>query len=134
MPIAIGCTHGIPAYPRENAQPLTAAAQIQNAELCGVGLPSRNVKTVTDPLSENMSKLCMDMPRERQQVANVEERAPFLVTLDSSRCHGPSNEESKHPGPNHPSLSRPAHTDRVSASTGQKSTSLGLWFLLCSSH
>ncbi|XP_028262136.1 TRAF family member-associated NF-kappa-B activator isoform X2 [Parambassis ranga] len=113
MSIPVQCTHGIPAHPRENAQPLTAATRIQNAELCCVGVLSRNVKTVSDPLSEHMSKLCVDMPRERQQVVNVEERAPFLFTLDSSRCHGPSNEESKHPGQNHPGLSRPPRTERV---------------------
>lgn len=96
MSIPVQCTQEIPAYLHEQPQPLTAETQNPAAQ-SGIDRLSRNVGTVSDFLSEDMSKLCVNKPRQRAQDAKVEQRAPFLAAVDSPRCHGACPCEAKHP-------------------------------------
>uniref|UniRef100_UPI0037E759CB uncharacterized protein n=1 Tax=Semicossyphus pulcher TaxID=241346 RepID=UPI0037E759CB len=88
MSIPIQCTQEIPACLLGNVQPLTAKRNNPAAQ-CGVGGPSRNVGIFSDLLAEDMSKLCVDMPPQRKEEGNLEQKVAPLISLDSySRWQG----------------------------------------------
>ncbi|KAM4588726.1 uncharacterized protein PAE49_003145 isoform 1-T3 [Odontesthes bonariensis] len=103
--IPVQCTHEIPVRLYEKPRPLTAAA------VCGVDHPSRNVGT--PGLDEDLLKLSVDVPYQRKLDVNAEKRNPFMLTLDSSRCHGDSSSNFKTSGQNHPGEDRALETARM---------------------
>lgn len=104
MSIPVQCTSEIPVHLQEEPQPLTTT---QNPEAqCGHDRLSRNVGTFSDLLAEDMSKLCVGMPRQRRED----------VKVDTSRCHGASYNESKNSDQNHPGGDRTMYTMPVTDS------------------
>lgn len=94
MSIPVQCTHEIP---------LTAIAH-NSAAQCGADCLPRNVGTFSDLLAEDMSKLCVNVPRQRKEDGMLEQKVTPLVSMDSSRWQGASSNVSKrlwqadHPG------------------------------------
>ncbi|XP_047437876.1 uncharacterized protein zgc:113184 [Mugil cephalus] len=100
MSIPVQCTQEIPVYLHEKPQPLTAETRNPVAQ-SGIDRLSRNVGTVSEFLSEDMSKLCMDISCQRKEDVKVEQKPQFLTAMDASRCHGASPCEQRHPGQSH---------------------------------
>lgn len=69
MSIPVQCTQQIPVYPHE--KPKTAH---NPAAQCGVDPLSRNVGTFSDLLTEDMSKLCMNVAYQRKDDGKVEQK------------------------------------------------------------
>lgn len=80
------------------------AAAHNPAAQCGADLLIRNAGAFSDLLAEDMSKLCVDVPRQRKEDGNLEQKAAPLVSTDHSRWQGASSNVSKnvwqadHPG------------------------------------
>ncbi|XP_070759239.1 uncharacterized protein [Enoplosus armatus] len=116
MSIPIQCSQEIPAYLHEKPKPLTATAH-NPAAPCGC--LSRNVGTVSDLLAEDMSKLCVEMPRQRKEARKLEQKVAPLLSLDSLRWQGTSSSASKSLSQaDHPGGDRTMHTVRMSATDG----------------
>ncbi|XP_044034420.1 uncharacterized protein zgc:113184 [Siniperca chuatsi] len=114
MSIPVQCTQEIPVYLHEKPQPLTATAHNRAAQC---GSLSRNVGTFSDLLTEDMSKLCVEEPRQRKEDGKLEQKVSPLLSLDPSRWQGASSSVSKHhPQTDHPRGDKMMHTVRIFAS------------------
>ncbi|XP_070699872.1 uncharacterized protein [Pempheris klunzingeri] len=97
--IPVQCTHEIPVYLHESPLLLEATGTQRGGNcLCG------NAGTFSDLLAEDMSRLCVDVPRQRKEDGTLEQKVAPLLGMDSSRCQGASSNFSKnlwqvdHPG------------------------------------
>ncbi|KAI3370223.1 hypothetical protein L3Q82_025012 [Scortum barcoo] len=118
MSIPIQCTQKIPAYLHEKPQPLTARGHNSEAQ-CGISRLSRNAGTFSDLIAEDMSKLCVDVPCQRKEDGNLEQKVAPLKSLDPLRWQGASSNVSKNPGrADHLSGDRTMHTVRMPATDG----------------
>lgn len=88
--IPVQCTQEIPAYLQEKPQPLTARGHSSEAQ-CGISRPSQNAGTFSDLLAEDMSKLYVDVPCQRKEDGNLEQKVAPLKSLDPSRWQGASS-------------------------------------------
>ncbi|XP_040889184.1 uncharacterized protein zgc:113184 [Toxotes jaculatrix] len=114
MSIPVQCSQEIPEYFHEKPQPLTVAAHRPEAQ-CGVSTHlSRNDGTFSDLLTEDMSKLCMDLPLQRKEDGKLEQKAASPLTLDPLRWQGAFSTDSKNP--DHPCSDRTPYTLRMPAS------------------
>ncbi|XP_031178616.1 uncharacterized protein zgc:113184 isoform X1 [Sander lucioperca] len=95
--IPIQRTKEIPVYLHGRPQPLTVTARNPEAQ-CGVDHLSRNVGIFSDLLAEDMSKLCVDVPRQGKQDGTLEKMVAPLLSLDVTRCQGASSDVSNTPG------------------------------------
>ena len=112
MSIPFQCSQATPVLVPEQPRLMTAAPQCPNHQV------SRNVYTFSDLLSEDMSKLCMDLPLRSDEDGKLELKVAPLSTLDSSRWHGALSGESNHPGQaDHRGRDRTVHTSRVGVSS-----------------
>lgn len=112
MSVPVQFTHEIPAYLLEKPQILTSETQIP-AGRCGIDCHSRNVNSFPDLLTDDMSKLCVDMPSQRKEAVQAENKFPLLLPLDSSRFYGESSNESKNSKQRDPGGDRTLHAIRV---------------------
>ncbi|XP_032370503.1 uncharacterized protein zgc:113184 isoform X2 [Etheostoma spectabile] len=88
MSIPIQCTKEIPVCHNERTQPLTVTARNPEAQ-CGIDPFSwGNVGTFSDLLTEDMSKLCVDVPRQGKEVGKLEQKVAPLSSVDFTRCQG----------------------------------------------
>ncbi|XP_070815398.1 uncharacterized protein [Chaetodon trifascialis] len=108
--IPVQCTQEIPAYLHEKPQPLTATVHKPVAP-CGIDRLSRNPGTFSDILSEDMSKLCVDRPRQKKESQEPAQSVAPLLSLDSSRWQGASSKDLLQA--DHLSGDRTMHTLRV---------------------
>ncbi|XP_037607912.1 uncharacterized protein zgc:113184 [Sebastes umbrosus] len=98
MSIPVQCSQELPVYLRETPQPLTVAALNPAAQRDVDRLP-RNMGTFYDLLTEDISKLCVDVPRQGKEDGKMLEHpvAP-LLSLDVMRWQGVSSNVSNNPG------------------------------------
>lgn len=116
MSIPIQCTQELPVYLRETPQPLTAAARNPAAQRDVDRLP-RNMGTFYNLLAEDISKLCVDVPRQgKEDRKTLEQMAAPLLSLDVMRWQGASSNVSNNPvGADHRSGNRTMHTVGMTA-------------------
>ncbi|XP_035518372.1 uncharacterized protein zgc:113184 [Morone saxatilis] len=107
-------TQEIPTYFHIKPQPLTATAHDPAAQH-GVDRLSRNVETFSDVLADDMSKLCVDVPRQRNEDGELEQKVAPLLSMDSSKWRGASSSVSKNVGADHLNGDRVMHTVRMPA-------------------
>lgn len=117
MSISVQCTQEIPPYLLERPQPLTATAHNPAAQR-GVDRLFRNVGTFPELLAEDMSKLRMEVPRQRKEDGTLEQMVAPLLSLDVTRCQGASSNVSNKA--DNRSGDRTMHTVGVGVFTGQK--------------
>lgn len=73
----------------------------------------------SDLLAEDMSKLCVDVPRQGKQDGTLEKMVAPLLSLDVTRCQGASSDVSNTPGrAAHCRGDRTKHTGSVSVFSG----------------
>ncbi|XP_034726409.1 uncharacterized protein zgc:113184 isoform X2 [Etheostoma cragini] len=88
MSIPIQCTKEIPVCLHERTQPLTVTARNPEAQ-CGIDpLLWGNVGTFSDLLTEDMSKLSVDVPRQGKEDGKLEPKVAPLSSVDFTRCQG----------------------------------------------
>lgn len=98
MSIPVQCSQELPVYLRETPQPLTVAARNPAAQRDVDRLP-RNMGTFYDLLTEDISKLCVDVPRQGKEDGKMlEQMAAPLLSLDVMRWQGVSSNVSNNPG------------------------------------
>lgn len=81
MSLPVQCTQEILVNLHDGPQPPTATAPKPAAKCC-VDCPSRNVGTFSDLLAEDMSKLCMEVPRQRKEDGTTEHMVAPLISQD----------------------------------------------------
>lgn len=112
MSVPVQFTHEIPPYLLEKPQILMSGTKIPAAQ-CGIDCHSRNVKSFPDLLADDMSKLCVDMPSQRKEAVEAQNKSPLLLPLDSLGCYGASSSESKKSKQRYPGGDRTLHTVRM---------------------
>ncbi|XP_075967110.1 uncharacterized protein LOC142970639 [Anarhichas minor] len=110
MSIPTQCTQEIPVFFHERPHPLTATARNPAAQR-GVDRLSPNVGTFSDLLAEDMTKLCVDVPRHGKEDRTLEQLVTPLLSCDFTMWQGASSSVSNHPGrADHHSRDRTKHT------------------------
>lgn len=113
--IPVQCTQEIPVCLLERPQPLTATV-CNPAAQHGVDCCSRNVGTFSDLLAADMSKLCVDGPRQRRVDRTLEQTVTPSLSHDVTRWQGASTNVVHNPGQtDHRSGDRTMHTVGMSA-------------------
>ncbi|XP_049440804.1 uncharacterized protein zgc:113184 isoform X1 [Epinephelus fuscoguttatus] len=87
MSLPVQCTQEILVNLHDGPQTLTAKAPKPAAQ-CGVDRPSRNLGTFSDLLAEDMSKLCMEVPRQRKEDGMTEQTVAPLISQDITKWPG----------------------------------------------
>lgn len=110
MSIPIQCTQEIPVYLHERPQPLTAAARDPAAQRA-VNRLSGKVGIFSDLLAEDMTKLCVDAPRQGKEDGALEQMVAPLLSFDFMGWQGASSNVPNNPGKaDHRSGDRTMHT------------------------
>lgn len=113
MSIPVQCTNEIPVYLHGRPQPLTATARHLQppAAQHGIDRLSPNAGTFSDLLTEDMCKLCVDVPRQGKEGAALKQMVAPLLSLDITRWQGAASSVSNDPGQaDHCSGDRTMHT------------------------
>ncbi|XP_054473309.1 uncharacterized protein zgc:113184 [Anoplopoma fimbria] len=106
MSIPVQCTQEIPVSLYEGPHALTTTAAQR-----GVHQLSPNMGTFADLLTEDMSKLCVDLPHQGKKDGSLEQMVAPLLSFDFTRLQGASSGVSHHLGQaDHHSRDRKKHT------------------------
>ncbi|XP_056294455.1 uncharacterized protein zgc:113184 [Pseudoliparis swirei] len=110
MSIPVQCTQELPTS--LNVRPPQLTFTVRNtAPQRGVDRLSPNVGTFSNLLAEDMSKLCVDVPRHEMEDGPLEQMVAPLLSLDFMGWQGASSSVSNHPGnTDHQSRDRTKHT------------------------
>lgn len=121
MSIPVQCTQELPTS--LNVRPPQLTFTVRNtAPQRGVDRLSPNVGTFSNLLAEDMSKLCVDVPRHEMEDGPLEQMVAPLLSLDFMGWQGASSSVSNHPGnTDHQSRDRTKHTVGVGVLNGLKS-------------
>ncbi|XP_029287399.1 uncharacterized protein LOC115008167 [Cottoperca gobio] len=96
MSIPVQCTQEIPLYLHKRPRQLPAKL-CNPAAQCGADCLSRNVGTFSDGLTEDMSKLCVDVPRQRKEDGTLEQMIAPLLSFDFTKWQGASSNVANNP-------------------------------------
>ncbi|KAM6946523.1 uncharacterized protein PEZ65_000298 isoform 1-T3 [Lycodopsis pacificus] len=124
MSIPTQCTQEIPVFLHERPHPLAATARNPAAQR-GVDRLSPNVGTFSDLLAEDMTKLCVDVPRQGKEDRTLEQMVTPRLSCDFTMWQGASSSVSNHPGrADRHSRDRTKHTVGMPAMPARDSPSL----------